>query len=228
MNGTTNVTPGDLTTDRTERSLRASSSMVEAIGGITTIVLAIIGLAGGFQNDMLSIAIIVLGASLILEGGAIATSFRRAMFSLEGTEGGAELGGAATTEFLAGFTGIVLGILALLGVGGPSALNHLVSSAVIVFGASLLLSSSAVSHLHSFWSTSQYNAEGSRFLAQSACETKAAGQMLVGLAAVVLGIIALVSYNAAMLNLVALLALGVAVLLSGTAFGARAMLHKRV
>lgn len=226
MNGT-NVTHGGLTTERTERSLRVfagGGSMVEAIGGIAAIVLAIIGLSGALQNDMLAIATIVLGASLVLEGGAIAASYRRAMFSLEGSEG-AELGGAATIEFLAGFTGIVLGVLALIGVGGGGALMHFVSTSVIVFGAALLLSSSSVSQLNSFWS--QYSSDGSRFIAQSASDAKSGGQMLVGLAAVVLGVLALLNINTMVLNFVALLALGVSVLLSGSAFGARTMLHKR-
>jgi hypothetical protein len=229
MNGT-NVTHGELHAERTERSLRAfagGGSLVEAIGGIAAIVLAILGLAGSMQNDMMAIATIVLGASLILEGGAIASSFRRALFSLEGeSAGAADLGGAATVEFLAGFTGIVLGVLALLGIGN---LSYFISISAIVFGASLLLSSSAVARLNTFWSSSSYLNEGSRTIAQTSSEAGAGGQMLIGLAAVVLGVLALLGINPVVLNLVSLLALGVSVLLSGTAFSAHSMIRtKRV
>src|SRR5579884_406039 len=223
MNGTNVTHTGELHTTRTERSLRVfagSGSLVEAIGGIAAIVLAIIGLAGGIRNDMMAIATIVLGASLILEGGAIAASFRKALYSFEGANAAVDLSGAATLEFLAGLTGIVLGILALIGVGN---LNYFIAVSVIVFGASLMLGSSAVARLSTFWSG--YLNEGSRTIAQVSAQTTAGGQMLVGLTAVVLGILALLNINTVVLNLVALLVLGVSVLLAGTAFGANTMMH---
>lgn len=226
MNGTNVTTHEELHGLKSQRSLRAfagSGSLMEAIGGIAAIVLAIIGLAGGMQKDMLAIATIVLGASLILEGGAIAASFRRALFNLEGA-GSSELSGAASIEFLAGLTGIVLGILSLIGVGN---LNYLVATSAIVLGSALLISSSAVSQLNSFWSSGFYNQEGSRSLWQSSSDAGAGGHMLVGLAAVVLGILALLGINTVMLNLVALLVLGVSVLLSGTSFGARTMMKEK-
>jgi len=228
MNGT-NITTheGELHGERTERTLKAfagGGSMAEAIGGVATIVLAIIGLAGAnLRVDIMAIATIVVGASLILEGGAIASSFRRALFSLEGAGGGsADVSGAAMFEFLAGFTGIVLGILSLLHVG---AVNYLVSVAIIVFGATLLLSSNAVSQLESFWSSASYQSESSRSLAQTSSEAGAGGLMLVGLASIVLGILAVVGINTAILNLVALLVLGTAILLSGTRFGTRTLMQ---
>jgi len=207
MNGT-NVTHGELHEERKERSLKTvvgGGSMVEAIGGIAAIVLAIIGLAGGLQTDMATIATIVLGASLILEGGAIATSYRQALFNLEGQGvGSSDFGGASTVEFLAGFTGIVLGILALLGVGTMIS----ISVSVIVFGSALLLSSSAVAHLNSFWSSGFYTHDESREVARVAADAGTGGQVLVGLSAIVLGILALLGINSMTLTLVALLALG--------------------
>lgn len=228
MNGTNVTHSGELHEQRTERSLRVfagGGSLVEAIGGIAAVVLAIIGLAStSMRTDMMAIATIVLGASLVLEGGAIAASYRKALFNLEGENASADLGGAATLEFLAGFTGIVLGILALLGVGS---LNYFVAVSAIVFGAALLLSSSAVARLNTYWSSSAYLSEGSRSMTQSSSEASAGGQMLIGLGAIVLGILALLSINTVMLNLVALLALGVAVLLTGTSFGAHTMMHSK-
>lgn len=229
MNGTNVTHTTELQTERTERSLRVfagGGSLVEAIGGIAAVVLAVIGLAStGLRNDMMAIATIVLGASLILEGGAIAASYRKALYNLEGANAGsADLGGAATVEFLAGMTGVVLGILALLGIGN---LSYFISVSAIVFGASLLLSSSAVSRLNAFWHSSENLSEGSRSLTQSSSEAGTGGQMLIGLAAVVLGILALLSINTMVLNLVALLALGVSVWLTGTSFGAHTMMHSK-
>lgn len=226
MNGTNVTTHAEELHGRSLSKALAGGGSMEAVGGIATIVLAIIGLAGGMRTDMMAIATIILGASFILDGGAIAASFRKALFSLEGEGAEAsDVSGAATFEFLAGFTGIVLGILALLGVGG--AVNYLVSASIIVFGATLCLSSATVSRLQNFWSSATYSNELSRNFAEKASETGAGGHMLAGLAAIVLGILALSGINAVILNLVALLVLGVSVLLAGSQFGARSMLQSK-
>jgi len=225
MNGT-HVTHGEVPETRTERTQKvaAGGSVVEAIGGIAAVVIAILGLAGALQPDMAAIATILIGASLIMEGGAIAASFRQAFYNLEGTgAGAADFGGVVSVAFLAGFAGIVLGILSLLGIGSLI----LISVSTIVFGCALLLSSSAVSQLNALWSSGSYTRGESREVVRLSTDAGTGGQVLIGLAAVVLGILALLGINSMMLNLVALLALGVSVLLSGTAFGARTMTQFR-
>jgi hypothetical protein len=179
-----------------EMSLKwvASSSIMEASGAIATMALAIVGLASVFSITMASIATIVIGASILLEGGAFGAG--------AGLRAVPEAGGMSA-EFLGGLAGIVLGILALLGVASQS----LVSVAVLTFGASFLLSGLA---------RTQFN-----WLASSA-----GSHVFVGLGAIVLGILAVIGLDPLTLVLVGLLSLGAVALFSGSAYGANLETHR--
>src|SRR5262249_7927802 len=98
----------------------AGGSVTEAIGAIGAVVLAIIGLAGILSSLMASIATIVIGAALLMEGIAS----RQFVFTRELKAG-----------FFAGVAGTILGILALFG----TAPQTLLAVALIVFGVSFLL-----------------------------------------------------------------------------------------
>lgn len=225
MNGT------NVTHEQVHEPLRSSlktaatgGSVMEAIGGIAAVVLAILGLVGILQTDMAAIGVILIGASLLFEGGTMAASYRRLLSSLEGSSAGSgDFGGVVTLEFLTGFGGIVLGILALLGISTWT----LISTAAIVFGCAFLLNSSAIMRLHSQYASGFYTQEQSREVAREAVSAGAGGHMLIGLAAIVLGILALLNINAVVLNLVALLALGVSVMLSGSFFGATRVMESK-
>ncbi len=122
------------------RKTAAGSLFVEAVGGIAAIVLTIVGLGGWMRPEMAAISAILIGASLLFEGGAFAASYRRQLFDLkENRVAGSDFSGALTIEFLAGVSGIVLGILALLGIAATT----LVSVAAVVFGSAFLLGTSA-------------------------------------------------------------------------------------
>jgi len=146
----------------------------EAIGSIAVIALAIVGLAGVWSTNLAAIATIILAAAILIEGGV-----------LTGTEMLVRRGELANTDLLAGLAGVVLGILALLGVASGT----LISVAVIVFGGCALFSRLA---------------EGSF-----------GSRMLVGIAAVVMGILAVVGVSQTPLVLVALLCLGAMELFAG-------------
>lgn len=164
---------------------------MEAVGAIATIALAIVGLAGVLRPIMASIATIVIGAALLLEGGSMgAAQVSSRTGEFESASGG------FSTPFLGGVAGIVLGILALLGVASIT----LVSVALIVFGAAFLLSGVAQAN---------------------SLAAATGGNTFVGLAAVVLGILAVVGLNPIVLVLVGLLVLGAGALFSGSAQGAR-------
>jgi hypothetical protein len=51
--------------------------VADAIGGIATVVLAIIGLSGSHSETILAIATIVFGAALLIEGGTMITEYAR-------------------------------------------------------------------------------------------------------------------------------------------------------
>ena len=177
--------------------------MMEAFGAIATIVLAIIGLAGVLSLSMAAIATIIMGAAILTESGSLGT--RWAFWRSPGYEHHLSAGEDMSAEFLGGLAGVVLGILALLGVSSQT----LLSVAILVFGASFLLSGMIRSQTEVFGPTP-------------------GGHVLVGLAAVVLGILAVIGESSLTLVFVALLSLGAGGLFSGSAHSVRTMteIHK--
>ena len=147
----------------------------------------------------------MFGAALLIEGTSIATDYAHVVSAVPGLSLQFGAGGLASV-FLAGITGIILGVLALLGI----AASALTSVAVIVFGSALLLSSSAALNLH----TLKVRLSGETAMADMMSGT-AGAQALVGIAAVVLGILAVAGTDAQPLALVALLALGAGMLTTG-------------
>ncbi|HLJ96030.1 MAG TPA: hypothetical protein VKU02_22840 [Gemmataceae bacterium] len=199
-------------------------SAVESIGGIATVVLAIVGLAGVFPIYLAAVAAIVLGAALLIQGAAIAARFSALVAETAGTRSASrQLGGGMSAEFLGGAAGIVLGILALLQVF-PAVL---LAVAAIVFGGVLVLGIGASSRLNALaidraWTGPE--GEISRRTASEMVSASNAAQALVGLAGIILGILALVGIQYTLtLVLVALLCLGVSVMVSGTALSSKMM-----
>jgi hypothetical protein len=166
-----------------------SGSAMAATVAIAIIALSIVGLAGVFSPTMAAIATIVAGAALLLEGGA---------FEATGTrlEEGACLAGGWSAEALGALAGIVLGILALLGVESIT----LLSVAVLTFGATLFLSG---------WMMS----------ARGWVSGPMDGQLLLGLSITILGLLAVIGISSLTLLLVGLLIFGAAGLFGGFARG---------
>jgi hypothetical protein len=200
-----------------------TGSTAEILGGVGAIVLSIVGLASIASTLMMSIVTILLGMTLLFEGAGIAADYSRLLakgrsFSV-GAEG--EASGGMTTEMLAGLAGIVLGILALLGTN-PTVL---VPSAIIVFGAAMIFNTSALSELSEMQLDSarrgEETTEISRRAARAAVAPVVGSETMIGLSAVVLGILAVVGVLPVTLSLVALLALGSAELLIGSTLGGR-------
>ncbi len=173
----------------------AGGSTMEAFGAIAGIALAIVGLAGVFSSTMAAIATIVLGAAILLEGGSFGATEVAETGTTE-TSVSRSTSGGMSADFLGGLAGIVLGILALLGVSPMT----LLSVALLGFGASFLFSSTAAAQVN---------------------PASAGGAVLIGLAGLVLGILAVVGIDPLTLVLVGLLALGVHALFSGSSLGLR-------
>jgi hypothetical protein len=199
--------------DRTVQKIEAGGSIAEAGGGIAIIVLAIIALAGAAVGAALtSVAVIVLGASFLVEGGAVASEFARLLGAQR--TGEVRLGGGVTAEMAGGATILVLGILALLGIHA----TVLVPAAVIVGGALLLLTAGTlleITHLRAHLSG---GTEGGTRVVSTGVSGEAGMQFLAGAAAIVLGIIAFSpSMGPMALSAVALLVLGGALAINATA-----------
>jgi hypothetical protein len=190
----------------------AYGGFVDALGGIATIVLAIIGLSGVKPEVLVSISTIVFGAALLIQGGAMLSEFATIESMPETSAAG---GGGLSSLFLVGIAGIALGVLALLGINA----TVLTSVAVIAFGAALVLSSSSVWHLLTAQSIAmrfQGRSPMVRLVASEIAVGSAGLQAMTGLAVVVLGILAVAGVFTTPLTLIALLVAGAALVMTGS------------
>jgi hypothetical protein len=193
-----------------------TSTLFEAIAGVAAIVLAILGLTHILPRYMAAIGTVVVGAALV-EGNALGARARA-------------LHGQPSAEVLAGAAGMVLGVLALLGLSDMI----LLPAAVIVFGASLLIAGFTgsrpvlrparpgvtervpmVDPSAPVNPATAYVEPPTAELAAEPVEMPTGAQLLIGLAALVLGVLALLGHSPLILILVALLCVGCAELLTG-------------
>ena len=215
-----------ITSERTFQEAATYGGVVDAIGGAATIILAIVALSGVSQSILGAIATVVFGAALLIQGGTMLTEFTKLM-APPGAAGTAEEvvgGGGLSSLFLVGAAGIVLGVLSLVGIASQT----LTAAAVIAFGGALLLSSNSVWHLYrakqaSYRAGAARTLSGAEFLAGEMASGSAVLQCLSGLAAIVLGILAVTGTNPSVLTLVGLLVLGATVLLTGSTLSGAVM-----
>src|SRR5690348_14616659 len=179
---------------RSPEATAAFGGVMDAIGGIATAVLAIIGLAGWRPELLAGVATIVFGAALLIQGGTLLSEYSQ-VFTPGGvlqTASDAFSGDGLAAMFPVGIGGIVLGILALIGVA-PYTLTPV---AVIAFGAALMLSAQSVRRLYGMQAElRRASVSGNsvrEFLAGEMAAGSAGIQFAAGLAALVLGIIAVV------------------------------------
>lgn len=169
----------------------AGSAVMESIGALATVALAIAGLTGALSATLAAIAVIVLGASIWIEGGSFFVSHKADFAAETPGERVMEWTQGLSAEFWGGLSGIILGILALLGVVPMT----LLSIAVLVFGATFLFSARS-------------------WFASSA-------QPMFGLAGLTLGLLAVCGLSPLTLVLVGLLCLGASALFNAAANGAK-------
>lgn len=192
-------------------------AIAETMIGVGALVLSIVGLAGFMPIKLLSIATIGLGASFIFEGGAVATRFTHLLS--ETTEGRldiAELGGGLSAEFIAGLGGITLGILSLVNVM-PAVLTAV---AAIMYGGTLVVGVGVKNRLNAL-RIGQEEHKIAQEIARQAVLASSGVQILTGLGAVVLGILALLKIEPTILSLVAILSVSGAMVLGSTTIGSR-------
>ncbi|PSJ62871.1 hypothetical protein [Pseudaminobacter soli (ex Li et al. 2025)] len=125
--------------------------------------------------------------------------------------------------FLVGAAGIVLGVLALIGLASQT----LTAAAVIAFGGALLLTSNSVWHLYrakqaSYRNGATQTVSAAEFVAGEMAAGSAVLQCLSG-AAIVLGILAAAGTNPSVLTLVGLLILGATILMTGSTLSGTVM-----
>ena len=202
--------------DKTLRVI-TGGSIAEAFAGAAAVVLAIIALAGTLPVILAAIATIAVGVALLAQGSSVAAKWSHVAreFRAQRPDERLELVGGLGAEVLGGTAGIVLGVLAILGLA-PLVLLPI---ALLAFGGSLLLGSGVTIELGSGVGPGAYDRYA--HLVREASMGASGAQALAGVGAVVLGILALIGTLPETLTLVGLLAVGTAVLFSGSAVSSR-------
>jgi hypothetical protein len=185
----------------------------ESVAAIAIIVLAVLGLLNVVPEAMMAIATIVVGVAILLQGAQTVGEYSRLIAAGPGAQAIAgTLSGGVTLEFLSGGVGIVLGILALF-----SHTPTLAPAALIVFGATLLLSGAIVARRAAEPSGvvgASPQAQAAQAIAAQMAAVTSGAEIMIGIAGIVLGILALVPIHGAILTLVGLLAVGGALLMA--------------
>jgi hypothetical protein len=205
--------------DRVTTGVLAGGTSLETLGGLVALVAAIVGFASA-PFEMAGIATIALGVAVFAQGIAIISRWKDALRRIQGTRvKERELAGGITTEVFAGLVGIVLGVVGLAGIQ-PLIVYPV---AVVVFGGALLLGGSAQPDL--VYLSPDKNPKFAR-LTYDAIQTSGGIMVLVGVAAAVLGILALLKVGPILvLALVGLLAIAAALVFAGGVLTAR-LLHR--
>jgi hypothetical protein len=193
--------------------------LTEGAAGMAVIVLAIIALAGVSADALTSIAAIVIGVGLMVQAFNSAAEHSKMMTANAATGAhAAELGGDVMVDCMSGRSGIVLGILALVGINAV----HLLPPALIVFGGALLVGGAASMRPRTTLSASSSGSEAMSVTYQGS--PAASGmEILIGLAAIVLGILSLLMAGTWVLVLVGFIAVGAALLLASATFNGAVM-----
>jgi hypothetical protein len=204
--------------DRKSSLILRSGFAAEGVAGIIGIALTILGLLNVVPQLLLPIATIVLGAAFVMNGSAVASRFSKLLKETShGRFATSEFSVGLTTEFIGGVAAVVLGVLALLHI----ATTVLLPVSAIIFGTSLLFGSGMMARLNHLQMPKATGNEEYHEVASEAVSIAAGVEILLGLGAAVLGIIALVNVNWMVLTYVALLCVGVASATSGSAIIAK-------
>lgn len=204
-----------------EGTARSASGLadVEGLAGAAAIVLTILGLAHVAPTFLVAVAVIAVGIALAAHGASVAGQYARLVAGRTDLGAAAAGGGAWSIEFLAGAGGVILGVLALLQVSP----DVLIAIAAIGFGAGITVSSSVSAQLAVLGTSSADANDPLRRIVMDSASSASAVQVLAGLSAVVLGILALSGFASITLILVALLAVGSFAVVNGSLFGSMMM-----
>lgn len=184
----------------------------ETGGGIALIVLGILALAKIQPMLLNSIAVIVAGATLAVAGAAMSGKYARAL--AQAAPAGLNVNQFApgmAAGVLGGASGVVLGILALIGVGSET----LIAVALIVFGASVLFDYGAQAQLRALRTVGAGGTTDAARVAMSAAATTNAAALLLGVGLITLGILSLTHLVPVILSSAAFVAFGTYLLLEG-------------
>lgn len=184
--------------------------VTEGAAGIAVIVLAIIALSGTSTVTFAAIVTIIIGVGLMVQAFNSAAEVSKALTPANAHA--ADLGGEVLVDCACGITGIVLGILALVGIRP----EYLVPAALIVFGGALLLSGAIAARPRAVGTVT--GSTETPVVTYRGSAATSGMEVLVGIAAIVLGILSLVYLTSWVLVLVGFIAVGAAMLMVSATF----------
>jgi hypothetical protein len=194
--------------------LRLNYSLGETGGGIALIVLSILALAKMDPMLLNAIAVILAGIALLIEDRSLLTKYAGALsYAPAYGPGTSTAPDGVSAGTLAGISGIVLGILAILGIAAAT----LTAVAIVIFGAAVLFDFAARAQIMALRMVDRESSEQSAKLALTAASSTNTSAMLVGVALITLGILALAGLTTSILVTVALLGLGAYLFLQNAA-----------
>jgi hypothetical protein len=183
-------------------------------GGIALIVLSILALAKLDPTLLNAIAVVLAGIALLIEDGSLSPKYAHALSHTPANGLQAStIRDAVSAGTLAGISGIVLGILAILGIAAAT----LTTVAIVVFGAAVVFDFPTRAYLSALKMMNRESSEQSAKLALAATSRANASAMLVGVALITLGVLALAGLATSILATVALLSLGAYLFLQNAA-----------
>jgi hypothetical protein len=201
---------------KTEHNI-ATSTAIEAIAGVGVVIMAILALSSVYPITLTSIAAIAVGLAFLIQGLAISANYSDIVQSATETRSEAVyIEGGLSSEFIGGIAAITLGILSLINI---SPLILLPIAALVSGGVMILSSGETIQMGHLRYSEN----DTVRRITNSAIRTAAGAQLLTGLAAITLGIVALAGLpqHAFILSTIAILAVGVAEFSKGSALSTK-------
>jgi hypothetical protein len=195
------------------------AGLVDEIGGVATVIVAILGLAGLYAPILVVIATILFGVTLLIHGNTMVSEYAR-ISVLIGRDSpiNAFNASARSAVVLLGAGGIALGVLALLDFNSAV----LTPIATIMFGVGLALSSVSAWHLDVLRRASASGEQSQRDLIVNQMAFDSIGIQVFGaFAAVLLAVLAASgASNDLTFNLAALLVLGSALVLKSGSLNA--------
>lgn|GEM_PF-2397552 len=198
---------------------------VESVGGLAAAVLGVLALIGVLPTILTQVAGIIFGAAFLVHGVTVGSRYRylsRQVGPSSADE--AMLGGGLGAEVLAGLAAVALGVLALIGVEA----SVLIPALLITGGAGLIISAGTIRELRDLTVYASGGDERARRIARGAVSGSVGLQILGGLGAIALGILALVTTppgeaaGHGPLVQIGMIVLGVTLFFSGAASGGAA------
>lgn len=195
-------------------------SFIGSTFGAAALVLSIMAIIYSSFMGLLAIAIIVLGASLVLKGAIIAGEYSRLAAQMpEFSEFKGRINGNVAVQMLVGIGGVILAVLALFNLAS----HELLAAAIVAFGIATIMGCNVLVHFQKMADGSHQESAKCHELSKHFANTVTELQGIAGLSAVVLGVLSLIGLQPEVLTSVSVLTLSGASLINGLSISGKAL-----